>query len=126
MAESNMEGREKRIESGARDAKGRFLPGNKDVGVSPGRPPVIRHIRELAREQTEQAFSALLGIALNGENETARVAALKEVFDRGWGKSTQFFDTAEDSNIAALMAGLFGGQHALDIVRTRVSDDRDQ
>lgn len=65
------------------------MPGNKDFGASPGRPPVIRHIRELARAQTEQAFSALLDIAMKGENESARVAALKEVFDRGWGKSAQ-------------------------------------
>lgn len=75
---------------GTRDSKGRFLPGNSDsVGNNGGRPPVIRHIRELAREQTEPAFRKLLEIAMKGENETARVTALKEIFDRGWGKSAQ-------------------------------------
>lgn len=83
-------GGETRKKLGARDGKGRFLPGNSDsVGNNGGRPPVIRHIRELAREQTDTAFSALIDIAMKGESETARVAALKEVFDRGWGKSAQ-------------------------------------
>ena len=76
---------------GTRDNKGRFLPGNTEALGNPksGRPPVIRHIRELAREQTEPAFQKLLEIAMKGESETARVTALKEIFDRGWGKSAQ-------------------------------------
>lgn len=28
-------------------------------------------------------------IAMGGESESARVAAIKEIFDRGWGKSAQ-------------------------------------
>ena len=81
---------ETRDKPGNRDARGRFLPGQSgNIGGGPGRPPVIRHIRELARAQTETAFAALVDIALNGESETARVAALKELFDRGWGKSAQ-------------------------------------
>jgi hypothetical protein len=75
---------------GVRDAKGRFVPGSSgNVNKVGGRPPVIRHIRELAREHTEPAFQKLLEIAMNGESETARVTALKEIFDRGWGKSAQ-------------------------------------
>lgn len=118
------DGQETRGKPGSRDAKGRFLPGCRGnaEGLG-GRPPVIRHIRELARARTEDAFAALIGIAMGGENESARVAALKEIFDRGWGKSTQFFDTAEDSNIAAMMSALFGGKHVLDIVRPGGDDD---
>lgn len=81
-----------RAEFGAkRDEKGRFISGNKEAAglKNSGRPPVIRHIRELAREQTETAFAALLDIAQNGESESARVAAIKELLDRGWGKSAQ-------------------------------------
>lgn len=80
------------IESRDRGEKGRFLPGNSlsKIGAEKaGRPPVIRHIRDLAREQTEPAFAALLDIAMNGKSESARVAALKELFDRGYGKSAQ-------------------------------------
>lgn len=78
-------------ETRERDERGRFLPGNvtSKTGRSPGRPPVIRHIRELAREQTETAFENLLFIATSGESEAARVAAIKEILDRGWGKAAQ-------------------------------------
>jgi hypothetical protein len=78
-------------ETRERDERGRFLPGNvtSKTGRSPGRPPVIRHIRELARENTDAAFAELRKIALSGESESARVAAIKEIFDRGWGKAAQ-------------------------------------
>lgn len=80
-----------RDESGERDARGRFLPGSTKNKSQPksGRPPVIRHIRELAREQTESAFGLLVEIASTGESESARVAAIKEILDRGWGKAAQ-------------------------------------
>ena len=74
-----------------RDEQGRFLRGNATsrAGAIGGRPPVIRHIRELARENTDAAFAELRKIALSGESESARVAAIKEIFDRGWGKAAQ-------------------------------------
>lgn len=73
-----------------RDQKGRFVSGHTlSVGNKGGRPPIIRHIRDLAREQTEPAFAALVDIAMHGVSESARVAALRELFDRGWGKSAQ-------------------------------------
>jgi len=79
-----------KLSGAGRDQKGRLVPGHTlSVGNKGGRPPVIRHIRELAREQTEPAFAALLSIALRGESESARVAAIKELLDRGWGKSAQ-------------------------------------
>lgn len=70
-----------------RDEHGRFVVGHKTRSI--GRPPVIRHIRELARDNTEVAFAELLKIALHGESESARVAAIKEIFDRAWGKAAQ-------------------------------------
>lgn len=99
-----------------RDERGRFLPGNskaKPCGSLGGRPPVIRHIRELAREQTETAFAALVDIALNGESETARVAALKELFDRGWGKSAQPL-TGEDGTGPIAITWMNAGENADD------------
>ena len=73
-----------------RDARGRFLPGNgESVGNNGGRPPIVRHIRELAREQSNTAFQSLLKIAASGESETARVTAIREILDRAWGKPKQ-------------------------------------
>ena len=41
------------------------------------------------------ALRSLCGIALNGENEAARVAACVHILDRGWGKAAQTH-TGED------------------------------
>lgn len=78
----------------ARDSKGRFVPGNRDsVGQSPGRPPVIRPVRELAKQHTEAAILMLVAIMNNtGAHPSARVAAIKEILDRGEGKVTQPVD----------------------------------
>jgi hypothetical protein len=46
-------------------------------------------LRSLARSHTEMALRTLCGIALNGENEAARVAASVHILDRGWGKAAQ-------------------------------------
>ncbi len=77
-----------------RDSKGRFVPGNRDsVGQSPGRPPVIRPVRELAKQYTENAILMLAKIAADTKaNPSARVAAIKEILDRGEGKVTQPVD----------------------------------
>lgn len=76
-----------------RDAKGRFVPGVPGPGVSPGRPPIIRPVRELAKQHTEAAIRLLAEIAADPEaNPSARVAAIKEILDRGEGKVTQPVD----------------------------------
>lgn len=46
-------------------------------------------IRSLARNHTEAAISTLAGIASNGKQESARVAAAEALLNRGWGKPTQ-------------------------------------
>lgn len=53
------------------------------------------NIRALARAHTEMALRTLCGIAQNGENEGARVAASIHILDRGWGKAPQSH-TGED------------------------------
>jgi len=107
-----------------RDAKGRFVAGNPDSGnKSPGRPPIIRPIRELAREHTETAFKALLDIARTGENESARVAASNIILDRGWGKAVQVIDTPEDGVFAGLASLLMGGQHVLKTLQQQNQDE---
>lgn len=46
-------------------------------------------IKALAMSYTEEAFEALIGVARNSESDAARVAAIKEILDRGYGKSRQ-------------------------------------
>lgn len=46
-------------------------------------------IRSLARAHTEIAIKVLAGIAKDGTNESARVAAATALLDRGWGKPPQ-------------------------------------
>ena len=46
-------------------------------------------IRSLARSHTKIAIKILAGIAKDGTNEGARVAACVALLDRGWGKPAQ-------------------------------------
>jgi hypothetical protein len=57
-----------------------------------GRPKVVGEIRELAREHTRKAINELARLAVKGRSESVRVAAIRELLDRGYGKPTQSFD----------------------------------
>lgn len=46
-------------------------------------------IKALAQKHTAKAMAELARIALEAESEAARVAAIKELFDRGYGKARQ-------------------------------------
>ncbi len=63
---------------------GRFLPGHS--GNPSGRPKVVAHIQELARQHAPQALAALVEIATSGVSESARVAAACALLDRGYGR----------------------------------------
>lgn len=55
-----------------------------------GRPRVVREIRDLARQHTEDAIRVLVGIMNDeGEDARARVAAANAILDRGHGKPHQ-------------------------------------
>jgi len=53
---------------------------------------VPTEIKSLARAYTEMAIQSLAGIAQNGQSESARVAAIGLLLDRGWGKAAQPID----------------------------------
>jgi hypothetical protein len=66
--------------------------GGKRAGA--GRKPgalseARRNLRDLAREHVEKAVKELARLATKAESETARVAAIKEILDRGYGKAPQ-------------------------------------
>ena len=65
-----------------------FEPGHS--GNPGGRPRVVGELRELARVYAPEAIRELARLALKAKSETARVAAIRELLDRGYGKPTQF------------------------------------
>ena len=74
-------------------------PGEHRGGRKPGTPnKATRDIRELAQVHSTEAVQELAKLAglvkgtKGAESEQARIAALKEVLDRGHGKATQAVD----------------------------------
>jgi hypothetical protein len=54
-----------------------------------GRPKVLGEVQALARQYAPTAIVELARLALKAKNETARIAAIRELFDRGYGRSRQ-------------------------------------
>lgn len=55
-----------------------------------GRPAIVKKVRELAQKHSEEAIRGLVSIAQDtNEKGATRVAAWKEILDRGLGKSIQ-------------------------------------
>lgn len=55
-----------------------------------GRPKAIAEVQKLARESTPEAMETLRTIMRNKKApDAARVAATREILDRGWGKALQ-------------------------------------
>lgn len=66
-----------------------FPPGNSaNPGGRPKLPEDVKHVRELARQYTAEAIATLASVMADGSGP-AKVAAVKELLDRGWGKSAQ-------------------------------------
>ena len=67
-----------------RDAAGRFIPGM--TGNPGGRP---KGIAAIARQHTDRAMDVLTA-AMDDPDARVRVAAAKEILDRGYGKAPAF------------------------------------
>jgi len=57
---------------------------------------VIAELRELARAHAPEAIAELARLAKDAKSETARIAAIKELLDRAYGKPTQFVAAEND------------------------------
>ncbi len=68
-----------------------FQPGQS--GNPGGRPSAAKELRERIRERGEDLVEGLLAIALDtAESGKNRIAATRELLDRGYGKSPQPID----------------------------------
>jgi hypothetical protein len=54
-----------------------------------GRPKVLGEVQELARQHAPSAIAELARLALKAKSETARIAAIRELLDRGYGRPRQ-------------------------------------
>jgi hypothetical protein len=79
-----------------------FEPGKS--GNCGGRPKVIGKLRDLSRAHAPEAIKELARLAMHAKNETARIAAIRELLDRGFGKPTQFLAADNDALPAELSA----------------------
>lgn len=80
-----------------------FKPGN--VANPAGRPPVIKHVRDLCKEHTKEMIELLLACARDdSERWQVRQTAIQEVLNRGWGKVNHSVDitTNQNTNITML------------------------
>jgi len=75
----------------------RFPKGKS--GNPGGRPKVLGEVQELARQYAPAAIVELARLALKARNETARIAAIRELLDRGYGRTRQSVEvSAPDGN----------------------------
>ena len=73
--------------------------GRKTGGRQKGTPnKATADIKALAMKHAEDAMKELARLATGAESEAARVAAIKELFDRGFGKAKQGVDL--DANVS--------------------------
>ena len=92
MTQPTTEVVKKRRPSPGRGAK----PGERRGGRKAGTPnKATTEIKALARLHAEAAMIELARLATAADSEGARVAAIKELFDRGFGRSAQIISNAE-------------------------------
>lgn len=86
-------------------------PFQKGQSGNPGgRPKAVAEVRELARAHCPDVIAELARLALKAKSEAARVAAIRELLDRGYGKSVQAIDvgTQEGDPFAAFLKTIAG------------------
>jgi hypothetical protein len=60
-----------------------------------GRPKVLGELQELARRHAPEVIEELARLAVKARSETARIAAGRELLDRGFGRARQSLEVSE-------------------------------
>ena len=75
------------------------IKGQRIGGRQPGTPnKATAEIRDLARKYTPEALIELARLTTQAESEQARVSAIKELFDRAYGKSAQILANEDNQD----------------------------
>ena len=82
-----------------RNAKGHLAPGQV---INPKGGGAVsaekKHFRRLMKDASFELYQVLLKVATDEDTPPAsKIAAIKEIMDRGWGKSQTVFGDGEDS-----------------------------
>ena len=73
---------------------------------------MTRELKEIARQEAPVLVKELIRLATKAESEAVRVVAIKEMFDRGFGKATQPVEGSLTYGISEQLAELFRGNAA--------------
>jgi hypothetical protein len=80
-------------------------PGERRGGRQKGtRNHATAEIKELARNYAPEAVQTLARIMREGDSDTSKIAAAKELIDRGYGKATQPISGADGGPLSLIVA----------------------
>ena len=83
-------------------------PGERRGGRKAGTPnKATVELKELARQYTVEALEALLSV-VRGQDGAAKVAAAREILDRGYGKASQVLAGDPDAPLTVTQVQLVG------------------
>jgi len=83
-----------------------------------GRPKVLGELQELARHHAPEVIAELARLAVKARSENARIAAGRELLDRGFGRARQSMEVSlPEKNIVQIMLDEIDA-------RNRISDRR--
>lgn len=84
--------------------------GRKTGGRTAGVPnKATADIKALAGKFSEEAFNVLMSIARKSESDAARVSAVKEIFDRAYGRPAQAVTGDPDAPLKVIQEIIWGG-----------------
>src|SRR5262245_29658496 len=68
---------------------------------------MTRELKEICRQEAPTLVKELIRLATSAESEAVRVAAIKEMFDRGFGRATQPSEGTMTYGVSEQLAELF-------------------
>jgi hypothetical protein len=95
-----------RLRNPAENLTHRWQPGQS--GNPSGRPKALVTLRDMARVHTPELMAELINLAMYAESENVRLGAIREVLDRGWGRSITPIQVSPGTPGTAVVAAVVG------------------